>query len=212
MSALRALLLIGPTGSGKTPLGELLERDGLWGKRCLHFDFGASLRLVANADAPPAGLSHADVAAVQEALCGGLLLENEHFDIAGRILMQRLREAKLTERDLLVLNGLPRHVGQAQDVDRLVHTADVVCLDCAPEVVRARIELNAGGDRTERTDDSAAEVASKLQLFQERTAPLLRHYREMRARLHTLTVTITTDADQMRHTLEETRREEPPLR
>jgi len=41
-----AVLLLGPTGAGKTPLGEMIEARGLWGMSCLHFDFGANLRAV----------------------------------------------------------------------------------------------------------------------------------------------------------------------
>ena len=47
MALPHALLLIGPTGSGKTPLGELLERSGLWGRPCRHFDFGERMRRIA---------------------------------------------------------------------------------------------------------------------------------------------------------------------
>ena len=43
---LRALLLVGPTGSGKTPLGNWLEQNGLRGVRAHHFDFGTNLRRV----------------------------------------------------------------------------------------------------------------------------------------------------------------------
>jgi adenylate kinase family enzyme len=39
-----AVLIVGPTGSGKTPLGEFLQQTGLWEKRCFHFDFGKALR------------------------------------------------------------------------------------------------------------------------------------------------------------------------
>jgi len=43
-----AILLVGPTGAGKTPLGEWLQLHGLWGRRCHHFDFGTNLREVAS--------------------------------------------------------------------------------------------------------------------------------------------------------------------
>ncbi len=43
----KAILLLGPTGSGKTPLGQALEKKGLAGRRCVHFDFGANLREIA---------------------------------------------------------------------------------------------------------------------------------------------------------------------
>jgi hypothetical protein len=45
-NSLPALLLLGPTGAGKTPLGDWLEAHGLWGRPCHHFDFGANLRAV----------------------------------------------------------------------------------------------------------------------------------------------------------------------
>ena len=48
----RAIVLLGPTGSGKTPLGDLIERCGLWGAPCLHFDFGACLRSIVEQDRP----------------------------------------------------------------------------------------------------------------------------------------------------------------
>ena len=41
------ILLLGPTGSGKTPLGDRLQIRDLWGRRCHHFDFGVRLRDVA---------------------------------------------------------------------------------------------------------------------------------------------------------------------
>jgi hypothetical protein len=44
-----AILLVGPTGSGKTPLGALCEKKGLWQSRVFHFDFGAILRRIAAA-------------------------------------------------------------------------------------------------------------------------------------------------------------------
>ena len=47
----KAVLLVGPTGCGKSPLGQLLERLGLKGMRCLHFDFGKRLRKI-NAERP----------------------------------------------------------------------------------------------------------------------------------------------------------------
>ncbi|MEE8450650.1 MAG: hypothetical protein V3R99_02015 [Thermoguttaceae bacterium] len=48
----RAALLLGPTGAGKTPLGRLIEQRGLWGVRCLHFDFGDNLREVVRRNRP----------------------------------------------------------------------------------------------------------------------------------------------------------------
>ena len=47
MDRKNAVLLLGPTGAGKTPLGNYLEENGLGDCRCVHFDFGENLRMVA---------------------------------------------------------------------------------------------------------------------------------------------------------------------
>ena len=70
-----------------------------------------------------------------------------------------VRRARLDPDDLVVLNGLPRHVEQARDVDAHVRVEAVILLDCTPEVALERIRTNAGGDRGGRADDNV-EVAA----------------------------------------------------
>jgi adenylate kinase family enzyme len=196
-----AVLLLGPTGSGKTPLGQLLERAGLWGCRCLHFDFGDSLRRAAGG-LPSAGLAEADVAVVAAALRTGELLDDSQFHIARNILLAFLLERQAGAGDLLVLNGLPRHAGQARDMTDLVDVRHVVCLVCTPEVAAERIRLNAGGDRAGREDDSCAAVRQRLELFQQRTAPMLAHYAAAGARVLNVEVGVQTGAAEMRSAIE----------
>lgn len=194
-----AVLLLGPTGSGKTPVGGQIEAAGLWGRECRHFDFGANLRAVVAAGkalpATPAGkirgaagFSGKEIEFLRDVLDRGLLLENEHFPLAERILQTFLASRGVDETTCIVLNGLPRHLGQARAMERAVDVRDVVVLQCAPESVLQRIESNVGGDRTRRTDDSPAAVAQKLALFAERTAPLVDHYRRAGARIHEIRV------------------------
>lgn len=38
------VLLVGPTGSGKSPPGDLLAKRGFLGRRAHHLDFGSALR------------------------------------------------------------------------------------------------------------------------------------------------------------------------
>jgi len=170
-----AVLLLGPTGAGKTPLGDLLAERGLNGRRCVHFDFGAQLRSVAECGGR--GLSDDDVAYVRKVLTEGALLEDETFYIARAILEGFLVEKGVGEQDLVVLNGLPRHAGQARDVAEVLDVGLVVALQCTAEVVHERIAGNTGGDRTERMDDSVEEIARKLEIYAARTHPLLDHYR-----------------------------------
>jgi adenylate kinase family enzyme len=189
-----AILLVGPTGAGKTPLGEFLEAQGLFGRRCVHFDFGAQLRRAAEEGGR--GLSPDDVATVRKVLREGALLENDTFHIARRILNDFLREREVGHEDLVILNGLPRHAGQARDVAADLKVTLVVALTCTAAVVHERIARNSGGDRTERTDDSVEAIERKLEIYAARTQPLLDHYRAKGVQPRLVPVGIrTTPAD-----------------
>lgn len=210
----RVILLLGPTGSGKTPLGEMIRERGLRGARCLHFDFGANLREVvarnqAHESAGPlpvgeAVICRADVAFLRDVLHSGALLEDEQFPIARRILQWFMAREGADRDSCLVLNGLPRHVGQARAIDRILNVCLVVFLKCSSQTVLERIRTNAGGDRTSRTDDDLPSVQAKLAIFNERTAPLLEHYRRQGARVEIVEVTPEMTAEQMWETLQKT--------
>jgi len=209
-----ALLLLGPTGSGKTPLGDLIEQRGLWGRRLVHFDFGAQMRSAVErhrADpllpavktpqtttaAARAQFSAAEIAFLQDVLERGALLEDEHFHLAARLLRAFLHSRHADEKTWLVLNGLPRHVGQARALAPLAHVRIVAVLDCPAEIVLERIRSNIAGDRAERADDEPELVARKLAVYQQRTAPLLVWYEQRAARVERLTVGPTTTPVEM---------------
>jgi adenylate kinase len=192
-----AVLLLGPTGSGKTPLGEYLAKHGLSGRRCVHFDFGARLRRTAAGSMRPAYMTEDDYRVVLESLRTGTLLENENFHIAERILTSFAEEQGVGVDDLIVLNGLPRHVGQAGDIDAVLNIELIVYLDCGPEVVSERIRNNSGGDRSGRSDDLPGDMARKLEVFRHRTLPLLDHYRAKEVRIVKIAVSVTTTPEQI---------------
>lgn len=192
-----AVLLLGPTGAGKTPLGELMEKRGLWGTRCLHFDFGANLRRIVARNRPDRWIGREELDFLKGVLQSGALLENEHFSIAERVLHSFLAEREADAQTLIVLNGLPRHVGQADAVDRFLEVRMVVALRCSPDTVLARLRSNIGGDRTGREDDDLPSVWSKLALFDSRTALLLDHYRARGTRIETVEVTAGMTAEGM---------------
>lgn len=216
----RAILLLGPTGAGKTPLGEIIQRRGLWGTTCLHFDFGARLReLVHHHRADdvtgphpgplPTGMeegafSREEIEFLREVLESGALLEVEHFPIARRILQSFMARHAAQQETCLVLNGLPRHVEQARAVDPILDVRVIVHLKCSSETVIRRIRANVGGDRTEREDDDLPSVRNKLATFRRRTAPLLEHYLRRGARVETIQVTDEMTPDEMWETLERT--------
>jgi len=183
-----AVLLLGPTGSGKTPLGVLLEQRGIGQTRFRHFDFGAQLRAVVQRDQPDALLTRSDLDFLRQVLQTGALLENDRFYLAERILRSFLVQPAAAP-SLIVLNGLPRHIGQAQAVDRLLAVKTVISLNCTADTVWQRICTDVGGDRRQRQDDGPEAVAKKLTLFAERTSPLVDHYQAQGAQIVRIEVT-----------------------
>ncbi len=171
-----AILLLGPTGVGKTPLGDLLEKEGLGGRRCFHFDFGAQLRGYA---ASPTGLlTTSELEVVAGSLRTGALLTDEYFSIAEKLLKAFIQDNETGQGDLIILNGLPRHVGQAAALEKLIRMKAVIVLDCDAATVLERIRTDSGGDRGERIDDTHERVKRKLKIFNEKTLPLIEHYQK----------------------------------
>ncbi len=196
-----AILLVGPTGSGKTPLGDEIERRGFRGRRCVHFDFGAVLRALAAAPEGEGGLSPGDLAAVRASLATGALFEERDLPMIAGIL-RRFAERRLeAPGDRLVLNGLPRHRGQAEALATLAAVEIVVSLEAASEVVRERLQLDPGGDRSGRPDDDPESVRRRLGTFRERTGPLLGFYAERGVPIIRIDVGPETTAGEMYETL-----------
>lgn len=192
-----ALLLLGPTSAGKTPLGDLIEAESLWQTSWVHFDFGANLRRIAALDQPQGAITSGDIDFLRHILAKGALLEDDRFPLARRILESFLMRYAADPTTRIVLNGLPRHAGQARALEGIVHVDTVVNLVCDAQTVIERIRRNVGGDRTGRSDDDLPAVRRKLAVFAERTAPLIEHYRRQGTRLISLDVTPATTPTDM---------------
>jgi len=190
-----AILLLGPTGVGKSPLGNAIADQGLFGRRCHHLDFGSELREAVSGDERSADYSAEELDFLNGVLERGLLLENEHFPLAQKIISLFQKRVSFAQHDLLVLNGIPRHAGQAQDMAVLATVHALIVLDCSADDVFCRIRDNTGGDRTERIDDNRDLVEKKLAIFRERTTPLVEHYTHNRCVVYRIRVsgTMTTD-------------------
>jgi len=203
-----ALLLVGPTAAGKTPLGEVLEARGLWGRPCVHFDFGRRLREAAagaaraGRDGAGDGLTEDQRRLLAELLRTGALLEDEHFPIAARLFRAFLAERRPGPEALVVLNGLPRHLGQAERMAPMVRVRAVVHLVADEATVLARIRRDPDGDRAGRPDDDPEAVRRRLATFRRRTAPLVEWYRERGAAVLEVPVGPETTAEAVRTRLE----------
>ena len=134
------------------------------------------LRTIAEEKFPPKEFTTTEHLFIRYALEKALLLERRHFPIAEKIVSSFLRKRQYSQGDLILLNGLPRHVEQAFDMDQIISVHSLVILECPAEVVHKRIITNSGGDRTGRNDDDIALIKKKLGIFRDRTAPLINHY------------------------------------
>lgn len=172
-----AILIVGSTGSGKTPLGDLLEKNGLNRKKCHHFDFGAHLRAIAQKKRPGELFSGAEINLVQNMLNQGTLLTARNFQLAYKILARFIKIRGISYKDLIVLNGIPRHVQQARKIDSIVNLRLIIHLNCAPKTSLIRIIHNLGGDRAKRPDDSIGSIKNRISLFKRKTLKMLGYYR-----------------------------------
>ncbi len=185
-----ALLLLGPTGSGKSPLGNILEeRTGR-----PHFDFGHELRVIAEGRATY-GLSEGEREFVAGLLRAHALFPDDKFSIVKKIVESFLNQHP--QADGIILNGMPRHVGQAIAIEPMLRVTDVVVLSCSPDIAAARVEKRSKGlsnDHSGRPDDTPDAVRRKIEIFERETRPLIEHYRSQGARV--TAIEIETDSDE----------------
>jgi adenylate kinase family enzyme len=192
-----SILLLGPTGSGKTPLGQEIERRGLDGRRCVHFDFGSNLRRLAAGSDRNVFLKAADLARIRLSLASGSLFEDRDMPMIVRILRSFVEARAIGSGILVVLNGLPRHRGQAEGLAETVAVERVVLLEAEAPVILERIRLDPGGDRSGRSDDTLEAVGKRLSDYRERTLPLLEYYRERGVPVKRIPVTAAMTAREM---------------
>lgn len=207
----KAILLIGPTGAGKSPLGDVIARSGFLGRTAHHLDFGSELRTIAAGNSPSGAFSAEEIEFLRGVLERGLLLENERFALANRIIRTFLEQSRHQTGDLLVLNGIPRHIGQARDIESVADIGAIISLECSTDDVFIRIEKNAGGDRSGRTDDEKHWIEKKLEVFRERTAPLIEHYAKQGSAVYRLPIGATVTAGEAYRDLSALAAANPPI-
>jgi len=207
-----AVLLLGPTGVGKSPLGNRLACSGFLGRKAHHLDFGHALRsALIEIPQSPSLYSSDELRIIRGVLDQGLLLENEHFPLAGKIIDNELDRFGFRSGDLLILNGIPRHTGQAHDMAKIATIHALVVLDCSADAVYCRLRENTGGDRNFRHDDGVELVQKKLALFHERTRPLIEHFSHMRSKVYLISVDDRTKIDEISTLLSSLAAGDPPI-
>jgi adenylate kinase len=159
------LVLLGRQGSGKGTQGaRLAAHYGI-----AHISTGEILRNAIKHGTPVGKV-------VKEVIDKGGLVDD---DLMSSLVKGRLGEADARTRGYL-LDGFPRTLPQAQALDDIARARPinvVVDLEVPREVVAARI--SARREAEHRVDDSPEAVEHRLSLYDEQTAPLIAHYRQL---------------------------------
>lgn len=202
---MKALLLIGPPGAGKSPLGDYLQKQSLAGRRFCHLDFGRELREIlkenstagsgsqaekgtgekeTSRQAGETGLavtgyfSRQELLRIRQSVETASLFEEPDRELVRKIVRHFLEKNGVGEDDILVLNGLPRHRAQLAWLEDMLTISLVVSLDCPEDVAVRRILANLDGERQGRQDDRLEVIVRRYRLYQEKTGPLLDYFRQ----------------------------------
>lgn len=155
------VLILGAPGSGKGTQGKILtERLGL-----VKITTGDILRAAVRAGTP-------------------LGLEAKKFMDAGKLvpdtlILDLIRSEVDRAKDGAVFDGFPRTAAQAELVDRTLaergqRLSHVLLLDVPEEELVRRMHGRAMQEG--RSDDTPAAIKTRLQVYQQDTAPLIAHY------------------------------------
>lgn len=150
------IAIIGAPGSGKTTQADLLAKR-----------LGVPVVAVGEALREVAGGGGPESSQVQEALAMGELVPEE---LALGLLREMLSEPD--RKGGFILDGMPRTLGEAQEMEKLF-TLDRVChLQVKPEIAQSRL-LKRG-----RGDDQPELIKRRLEIYKEKIEPILDFYKE----------------------------------
>lgn len=161
-----AVLLFGAPGVGKGTQGRLLsENPGL-----LHVSSGDIFR---NLDA-----DSADAKKVTALTKRGELVPDElTLHVFKEAIQQKIDDGSYTpDSELLVLDGIPRTVGQAAALDNVVDVLMVISFLCTDqEAMIQRIQKRS--EQEDRTDDGdVATIRRRFEIYHKTTKPVLDCY------------------------------------
>lgn len=115
---------------------------------------------------------------IRDSMQAGQLVSTDAVFTAWEQHLHKLTQAGLrAESGMLILDGLPRNIAQAQRLQQYIHTKRVIYLRCTDDdVLLQRISGRAAKSQpsAQRADDASLEVSRhRLRIFREQTLPLL---------------------------------------
>lgn len=148
-------LLIGPQGSGKSTQGKLLARD----LQIPYISTGDIFRKIASEDTD-------EGRRIKQIIDSGNLVDDQ---TTAELLAKRIQSDDC--QNGFILDGYPRNLEQAKKIADL-NFDKVIYLNIPDEVVLARL-LKRG-----RTDDTEESIKTRVNLYREKTQPLLDFYKK----------------------------------
>jgi adenylate kinase len=185
------IVLLGPPGVGKGTLAGFLKEE----YQLAHISTGDMLREEIKKDSPLGR-------EIKALMVKGALVSDE---LVTKLVKQKV-EHDLDLKKGFMFDGFPRTVQQAQDLDTILEGVKaplqcVLCLDADMDVLIKRLTGRrvcrkcgalfnvtfklpkqegvcdeCGGELYQRSDDNEKTIASRMQVYQESTAPIIDYY------------------------------------
>lgn len=157
----RTVLLIGPPGSGKSTLGQALGT--LPG--CTFVSMGGVLR------------SSDPDSEVRRCQREGKLVPADLAITTWQHHVRQLVENGFKAQDeMLLLDGLPRNIEQAESLQDHVHIEHLIHLSCDDNSLLAERIRNRDDKREDDSDEAV--IARRFEIYRQQTEPLLAWYRD----------------------------------
>ena len=87
-------------------------------------------------------------------------------------------------------------------MESLLDVVKVINLSATTSLIYHRIRTNAGGDRAGRSDDDKESIRKKLDLFYDRTNPLIDYYKKRNTKTKTIDISKYTTLSEVWNVLE----------
>jgi adenylate kinase len=165
-SKLKAVLLLGPPGSGKGTLGKFLSSAGN------HFHLSSGDIFRGLAPESPAGKLYYSYASRGHLVPDDVTIEIWRHYVGGLIATNRY----FPHEQLLLLDGIPRTVKQAEMLDGYLNILKIIALESPDyDVLIQRMKRRAMIER--RMDDFEEKVLkTRMEVYEKETSRLMKHY------------------------------------
>ncbi|MCP5504474.1 MAG: nucleoside monophosphate kinase [Chlamydiales bacterium] len=164
----QSVLIFGPPGSGKGTQGKFLSSAGN------HFHLSSGDVFRGLSPESPAGKLYHSYAGKGMLLPDDVTIEIWHHYVMGLIATNQY----FPKEQLLLLDGIPRTVKQAEILERYINVKKIILLEAKnSDVLVQRLKRRALIEK--RQDDRDEEVLRKrMEIYENETVPVLKYYDE----------------------------------